>query len=1046
MSRNRIPLCIFSVCCVSIAVNAASAEDIPIKELRRSEPVSFEDEILPVLQANCLACHSATERQGDLVLESPEQMLKGGDTGPAVISGNPAESLLLRLATHADEPVMPPPDNDVAARNLTSEELGLLKLWIAQGAKGSGKTMTLSPKSWHPLPRGIQPVLAVSLSPDGQFAACSRANQIFLYHLGTGQLVTRMSDVTLDADGYSGVAHRDLVQSLAFNADGDLLASGGFREVKLWRRPRDVTRMHVATSGKAGILRLSPDAKLLATDAADFSIQIRNISDGGITKSLQGHTAQVTGIRFSSDSTQVYSSSTDKTVLIHDLKTGHQVGKITTESPLNDVALVPLQAATEENPHPSFQIATAGADNVIRIWGISAAATTEEKAESADAEAAEQYTQVQEIKGHSQPVTCLCTISERPQELLSGSLDSTMRWWRTSNAQQVRAFSHGGAVNAIAASPDGQTFASAGQNNSAKLWRTNGQQIAEMKGDIRLNTAITRAEQQQKTTESRVAVAKRQLDEAEKDVPTKTETEKKSAETLAKANADVEAKQTAVNKAREAKIAAEQAAVAAAATVQQMQSVRDKAQEMADQAAEQVRQLQQKTATLQLALNAAPASQELKQLLADAQAAVQKAQEDSVQKAAATKEPTANLKTATDKANAAAQNIDKAQKPFNDSLADLTKSRAAQNLASQQQALAATELKQAQELVPVRKKSLEAAETALKSAQEKVQQAREVAKTAEQPLLALAFSPDGKVLLTGGTFRALHSWDAASGAPIASWEGHAAQVNAIAWSGPDTIMSVADDETLRSWHTNPGWRLERTIGSFEDPETISHRVTAVCFSHDSRLLLAGSGVPSRSGELHLFNVSDGARVLKLNNAHDDTVYAARFSPDASRIASVGADKYLRTFETATGQQLRRFEGHTNYVLSVAWQSDGQSLASGAADNTVKIWDAETGDQKRTVSNFKRHITGLEYAGTTDTLLCVCGDKTVRTVRTSSGGTIRNFSGTASWIHCAAMTPDGQLAAAGDATGKLFVWNATNGQLLHTLENPDSVELASTNTK
>src|SRR6187551_1131557 len=116
-------------------VRPAFAQPIAIAEVKHDGDVDFEREILPIFRRNCLACHSATEAQSDLVLESPQTILKGGSEGPAAVAGKSAESLLLKLAAKQKEPHMPPPDNDVKAKALTPEELGLIKLWLDQGAK-----------------------------------------------------------------------------------------------------------------------------------------------------------------------------------------------------------------------------------------------------------------------------------------------------------------------------------------------------------------------------------------------------------------------------------------------------------------------------------------------------------------------------------------------------------------------------------------------------------------------------------------------------------------------------------------------------------------------------------------------------------------------------------------------------------------------------------------------------------------------------------------------------------------------------------------------
>ena len=1016
---------LFSLLMLSPAI--VVADSIEIAELDRKTPVSFEKEIIPLLQENCLACHSATENQGNLVLESVEEMLDGGDTGPAIVAGDSSESLLLHLATHEDEPHMPPADNDVAARNLTSDELGLIKLWIDQGAKSStsgSSVSALSPTSWQPLPEGIHPVYAVSLSSDGQFVACSRANHIYLYHVGSGQLITKMTDPELQNGGLPGIAHRDLVQSLSFNVDGDLLASGGFREVKLWRRPRDVQRQQMAADEQVRTLALSPDRKFMAINAADNAIQIKHADTGNEVRKLVGHEADVTAIRYSTSGQHLISGSLDHCVLIWNSATGDLIGQISTPSPINDVTLVPTTAPTEQNPHPPFQIVTAGDDKIVRVWALpsdASVATTQ----------SEEFDLVTEFKSHSQPVTCLAAIPNRPGEVLSGSRDSTIRWWRTSNGSQTRQFSHGGPVNAVAVSPDGQTIASAG-DNMARLWRTNGQTIAQLKGDIRLNTAVARAKQQQSSADSRVAVAKRQLEDLEKDIPKKEEAEKKLSEALAKANKDVTEQETAFEAAKKAKLKAEQDAIAAAATVRDVQAEIESAQANADIHTAKVKQLQARADQLQKAVSASPANEPLKQLLADAKAAVTTAQQQLQQATSAVAEPKAKLKAATDKANATAQEIDKVQKPYNDISSQLKAVQREQNLTSQKHVLAATELKQAQEQLPVRKEALQLAEAALKRVQDRVKSAEETAKAAEQATLAMAFSEDGDTLLTAGRLGVIHSWSTSSGAPIGSYAGHNDEIRSVAWLEGNTILSAGHDQTIRSWETNPGWRLERTIGAVDDPKIISHRVTAVDFSHDSKRLLAGSGMPSRDGELHVFNVDNGKQLLRIEKAHDDVVYSAKFSPDASRIASAGADKYLRTFDASSGKQLRRFEGHTNYVLGVAWKSDGQTLATAAADNTVKIWDVETADQKRTVSNFKRHITSLTFSGNSDNVFCVCGDRTTRMLRISNGGTVRTFNGASHWLHCGVLSADGRIAAAGDADGNVLLWDTTNGRLLHTL--------------
>ncbi len=288
------------------SLGRARADDpkpIAITPFERKEPVSFAKEVLPILSKSCLACHNAAKNENSLVLETPQTMTKGGDSGPALVPGKSGESLILKVAAHQEEPLMPPDDNNVEAKDLTPEELGLLAAWIDQGAI-SDASASAAPVKWQALPSAVQPIYAVAASPDGQYAACTRGNQIFLYHLPTGQLATRLVDPELTKSGlYSepGVAHFDLVQSLAFSPDGDHLASGAYREVKLWKRRRQRFRRHgwPLPQDATGSLAVSPDGKSAAIGDAQGVITLWDLATGQLVKTLAGHTGPVTAVAVS---------------------------------------------------------------------------------------------------------------------------------------------------------------------------------------------------------------------------------------------------------------------------------------------------------------------------------------------------------------------------------------------------------------------------------------------------------------------------------------------------------------------------------------------------------------------------------------------------------------------------------------------------------------------------------------------------------------------------------------------------------------------------
>jgi WD40 repeat protein len=118
------------------------------------------------------------------------------------------------------------------------------------------------------------------------------------------------------------------------------------------------------------------------------------------------------------------------------------------------------------------------------------------------------------------------------------------------------------------------------------------------------------------------------------------------------------------------------------------------------------------------------------------------------------------------------------------------------------------------------------------------------------------------------------------------------------------------------------------------------RVTALDFSRDGKYLATGGGAPTEDGELRLIELPSGKIVFDKRDAHSDTIFGVRFSPDGKLLASCGADKFVKVWEVPSGKFVKSFEGHTHHVMDVGWKGDGKLLASCSADNTVKVWDYE----------------------------------------------------------------------------------------------------------
>ncbi len=129
---------------------AAFAAQLPPSADR---PVDFVKDIQPLLESSCVKCHAKGKDRGGLSLETHEGLLKGGDTGEALVPGSSAKSLIIELVASDDaESLMPR-----RGKRWTPEQVGLLRAWIDQGAKWPLGLTFSKPAPQNLTPRKVEP-------------------------------------------------------------------------------------------------------------------------------------------------------------------------------------------------------------------------------------------------------------------------------------------------------------------------------------------------------------------------------------------------------------------------------------------------------------------------------------------------------------------------------------------------------------------------------------------------------------------------------------------------------------------------------------------------------------------------------------------------------------------------------------------------------------------------------------------------------------------------------------------------------------------------
>ncbi len=251
--------------------------------IHASEPPDYAKDILPIFQRNCVPCHNLQTTEGGLNLESFEAMRKGGDSGESYVIGKAAESSLVRRV-RGEEEIMPPEGNNVGAKPLIEEEIALLVRWIEGGAL-AGEMVLPKTRNWKQVPESLKPIYSIDATTDGQYMVVGRGSLASVYRWGAdGPLQqTFLVDPAVgqslpqQAEGPEPLraTHLDLVQSVAIDPLGTRIATGGFRELKIWRRPTEKidNRLTEMLRGST-YLASSPDGTLIAKGTHAPAIEI----------------------------------------------------------------------------------------------------------------------------------------------------------------------------------------------------------------------------------------------------------------------------------------------------------------------------------------------------------------------------------------------------------------------------------------------------------------------------------------------------------------------------------------------------------------------------------------------------------------------------------------------------------------------------------------------------------------------------------------------------------------------------------------------------
>ncbi len=306
----------------------------------------------------------------------------------------------------------------------------------------------------------------------------------------------------------------------------------------------------------------------------------------------------------------------------------------------------------------------------------------------------------------------------------------------------------------------------------------------------------------------------------------------------------------------------------------------------------------------------------------------------------------------------------------------------------------------------------------------------------ESAISTVAFSPDGKWILTADADGSVSILDAESGKQVGKKIKHTGTVNSAVFS-PDgkQILTAGRDSTARVWDTEG-----RQIGA-----AMKHggAVNSAVFSPDGKWILTASDDKAARIWDAISDVQTGRAML-----HEDAVNSAVFSPDGTQVLTASDDSSARLWDAAGDMPAGPRMRHADYVNSAVFSPDGKQVLTACADGSVRIWDASSSLQTGLVIQHEDEVNSAVFSPDGKEILTASDDSTARLWDAESGVQIGPEMEHEDYVNSAVFSPGGKGIVTAGRDSAVRIWDAVpapgvnlpmkqEGVVISALFSPDS---------
>lgn len=302
----------------------------------------------------------------------------------------------------------------------------------------------------------------------------------------------------------------------------------------------------------------------------------------------------------------------------------------------------------------------------------------------------------------------------------------------------------------------------------------------------------------------------------------------------------------------------------------------------------------------------------------------------------------------------------------------------------------------------------------------------------ESPVTGVAFSPDGKQLVTTGWDNMVRVWGWDAGRRTQS-----KLPRVIERRTPRSPVFSPDGSRVAVIDGAPGavsvwdWIGHGDRSSRGDPvllgESRSMLNTSVAFSPDGRRLASGG----TEGAIEIWN-PDGIEPPDALRGHDGSVSDVAFSPDGRHLASCGSDGTVRIWDLVGGGSPIVLRGHEGEVRAVAFSPDGRHVTATGVDGTVRVWDPVGTTDSVVIGSHDSASYAVAYSNDGHLIASTGSDGTVRIWNADQRAAPVVLRGHRGQVTDVAFSPDGKSVASASDDGTAKVWDVDEVEVVTVL--------------